>query len=274
MTVDLSIIIVTYNSEPQIGRLLDSIQKSKDKLYKEVIIIDNASQDKSREVIKKHPLKTIFIASSNNVGFSKSVNQGIKKSLGKYILLLNPDTVLKTNTLQKLFEFAEATPQLGAVAPALLDPDGKPQASVFKFPNIFNAILRYFFNQKEAYGKYLPTASPAGSLPAAVDVAIMAAFLIPKVVLEKVGLLDERYFMYYEDIEFCRQLKKNQLSVYYLPSAKVNHVHGASGKFTSHAASPLLKSAQTYHGKLYSDLLNLVLNLGQKYQKLLSHLHR
>jgi len=103
-----------------------------------------------------------------------------------------------------------------------------------------------------------------------VQVAVMAAILIPRTTIEKVGLLDERFFLYYEDIEYCARLKKSKLLIYYLLDAKIKHVHGASGKFASHLCSPLAKSAQIYYGKTYSQILNSVLWLGQKYQLVLS----
>ena len=96
----------------------------------------------------------------------------------------------------------------------------------------------------------------------------MAAFLIPRATITQVGSLDERFFLYYEDVEFCRRLKEHDLPIYYFPSAKIKHVHGASGQFKSHLASPLLASARLYHGAFYSDVLNLILLLGQKWQQL------
>jgi GT2 family glycosyltransferase len=261
--IDLSIIVVTYNSKNYIGGLLDSIKKSPDKLKKEIIVIDNASSDNSFEVAKNHSIKANVLKSGGNLGFSKAVNIGLKQASGEYIMLLNPDSKIIGNCLRFLYDFAKKTKPLGAVAPRLLESNGKPQPSVFHFPNITNAILKYFFNRKNYYGKYLPDQTQK------VDVAVMAAFLMPASTIKKVGLLSEKFFMYYEDIEYCKRLKKNKLPVYYLINAKVAHVHGASGKFKSHTESPLLKSARTYHGKVYSDILNFILLIGQKWQKII-----
>ena len=261
---DLSIITLTYNSEGTVKALLDSIKKSPDKLNKEVIVIDNHSQDDSVIVAKNHPLKPKIIQMPINAGFSKAVNRGIESATGKYIFLLNPDTKIMGNCLALLYSYAQNHPHLGALAPRLFFPDGKPQASVFHFPNIVNAIRQYFLNIPNSFTKYLPE-----NKTQPVDVAVMAALFIPRSVLSQVGYLDERFFMYYEDIEFCRRLKKANLPVIYLPVAKVMHLHGASGKFKSHLDSPLLASARTYHGVTYSNILNLVLFLGQKWQKLL-----
>lgn len=260
--IDLSLIVVTYNSADNIGQLLSSIKKSTDKLAKEVVIVDNASSDDTVKVISQHPYKAKLIKSTQNKGFAKAVNQAIKSSRGKYVMLINPDTALVGKCLDTLYTFAEKTTPLGAVAPRLLNFDNKPQASIYHFPTITNAFLKYFLGFNNRYGKYLPSKTQK------VEVAIMAAFLIPRTTLEKVGLLDERFFLYYEDIEFCKRLWKKRLPIYYLHSAKVKHISGASGHFKSHLESPLLKSAQIYHGRVYSKLLNLVLLIGQKYQRL------
>lgn len=264
--MDLSIIIITYNSRQHITPLLNSIKKSSDCLKKEVVVVDNASQDDSADLASKHPLKPKVIRSKINQGFSKAVNQAIKSSSGQYFLLLNPDTRLVGNCLTYLHDFALKTSPLGAVSPRLLGLNGRPQPSVFRFPTIINAIRHYFFNCQNCFGKYLPP-----NKTTKVDVAVMAAMLIPRSTIDTVGVLDERFFLYYEDIEFCRRLKKHHLPLYYLPQAKVKHAHGASGHFRSHLDSPLLKSAQIYHGRVYSTLLNLTLLLGQKWQKFIRH---
>lgn len=260
---DLSIIIVLYRSEESIGPLLDSIQKSPDKLTKEILIIDNAYPDKALQIAKDHPLKPKTFSMGSNAGLSKAVNFALKYARGKFILLLNPDMRVLGNALGKLHAFAANQIKLGAVAPRLVFPDGKPQASVFRLPTITGAIRHYFFGCHECFNKYLPKA-----VTQPVEVAIMAAFLIPRSTINQVGGLDERFFLYYEDVEFCRRLKKAGLPVIYLPSAKIEHVHGASGRFTSHLASPLAKSAEIYYGRAYSFLLNCVLWFGQKWQKL------
>lgn len=264
MNFDLSIITVGYKSENTIGPFLDSIQKSKDGLKKEVIIVDNYPQDHCVEFAKKHHFKPKVLINTENVGFSKAINKGIKASTGKYILIINPDTRIKGNSLKLLYDFAEKHPILGAVAPKLLYNDGKIQPSVYMFPTICNAIKHYFFGCKHRFNKYYP-----GNKTTQVDVAVMAAFLIPRATINQVGGLDERFFLYYEDIEYCRRLKKFHLPIYYYPKAKVMHIHGASGNFSSHLSSPLAKSAEIYHGKLNSKLLNMVLWTGQKWQKII-----
>ncbi|KKS23415.1 MAG: Glycosyltransferase/rhamnosyltransferase [Candidatus Nomurabacteria bacterium GW2011_GWC2_41_8] len=262
--IELSVVIVTYNSEKQIGLLLDSIYKDRGNIDLEVIVLDNNSADASLLVVRNHKTKPLCIQMGSNTGFSIAVNQGLKKAKGNYLLLLNPDTVVQKGTLKKLLDFAKNTSPFGAVSPRLLNPDGKPQASVYKFPTITNAIMKNFFNCQNCFGKYLPD-----NRVQKVDVATMAAFLIPRTTFKMVGGLDEKYFMYYEDVDYCRRLHESKLPVYYLPSAKIKHVHGASGRFSSHYQSPLLASSRLYYGEFYSNVLNLVLWIGHKWQVIL-----
>lgn len=262
MKYDISIITIPYKSEKHIAPLLDSIKKSKDSLKKQVIVIDNYGQDKSAKIAKNHLIKPIVLEPGQNLGFAKAVNLGLKHAKGQYIFLINPDTTLVGDSLKYLYDFASKTNPLGAVVPKLIFPNNKAQPSVMKLPNIWNAFKHYFLGCKNCFGKYLPKENIAK-----VEVAVMAAFLIHTKLFKSMGGLDERFFLYYEDVEFCKRLKKAKLPIYYLKKAKVRHVHGASGNFVSHLKSPLAKSAQIYHGKLGSFLLNSVLYIGQKWQK-------
>lgn len=265
MKIDVSVILVLYKSEDAIKGCLDSISKSKGNLNIEVVVVDNYSLDQASEIAKKHPIKPIIIPQKENLGFSKAVNIAIKESRGEYIFLLNPDTRLVGKCLEKLVIFARTKDNLGAVAPKLLNYNNKIQPSVFKFPTIVNAIKHYFFGDKHSFNKYYP-----GNKITKVDIAVMAAFLIPRTVIDKVGGLDERYFLYYEDVEYCRRLYRKGFPVYFYPSVSVKHEHGGSGSFKSHLSSPLAKSAQTYHGAIGSASLNFVLWIGQKWQKIIN----
>ena len=260
--LDLSVIIVTYKSEGVIKSVLDSLKKTVGTYKFETIVVDNNSSDKSADIASKHSSKPLVIRNKENLGLSKAVNQGIKIARGKYILLLNPDTLPVGQSLKHLIDFAEDHPHLGAVAPRLLDFDGKTQPSCYKFPTIVNAIKQYFLSCKNCFNKYNP-----GNKTTKVDIAVMAALLIPSSVINRIGGLDERFFLYYEDIEYCRRLWLNHYPVYFYPKPKVKHIHGASGNFKSHLSSPLANSAKIYHGILGSFILNIILWIGQKWQK-------
>lgn len=268
-TIVVSVILVTYKSENYISRCLDSIARSKGNLSVEVIVVDNYPLDSSAKLAKSHPLKPLVISPGENLGYSKGVNLGIKSAKGQYILLLNPDTILVGRALERMVLFAMTKQPLGAVAPKLIHFNGKIQGSIYHFPTVVNAIKYFFLGNKNSFRKYYP-----GNRIVKVEVAIMAAFLIPKSVIDTIGGLDERFFMYYEDIEFNRRLARNNLPVYFFPKATVKHISGASGNFKEHLQSPLAKSAQIYHGKFGSFVLNLVLWIGRKYQRSIQFIKR
>lgn len=260
----LTIILVTYRSEDNIVSLLDSLKKSVGNYSFEVIVIDNYPKDKSADLAQKHLIKPSVIRNKENLGFSKAVNIGLRQAKGEYILLLNPDTRPIGLALKYLVDFAVNHPNLGAVAPKLLDYSGKIQPSCSKFPTILNAIKHDFLRCETCFKSYYP-----GNKTTEVEVAVMAAFLIPSRVIKKIGGLDERFFLYYEDIEYCRRLWRNKYPVYFYPKPQVKHIRGASGGFTFHLKSPLLASAKEYYGPVYSSLLNTTLWVGHKWQVIL-----
>lgn len=248
MKKELSIIIVNYKSDKYLVKCLESIKKYPPKASYEVIVIDN---------------------NKDNVGFARGVNKGIRKSRGKYMLLLNPDTQVKEGSIDRLYEFAKGTADAGVVGPRLLNPDGSIQDSVINFPTIFLAFIAFWLGDRTKYEKYAPAKTMK------VDVVLGAAFLITPQAIKKVGMLDERYFMYYEDLDYCKRVKKAGLAVYYLPTSEVIHHHGMSGKNLLPDEKQwrrLIPSSKIYHGVIGHYLLNFVIWSGQKWQKLLKKL--
>lgn len=274
--VRLSIIVVNYNTVRITLNCLNSVLTAVKGLSGEIIVIDNASTDgsvdklrklKTRIIKNKNPSVKGFILIENkiNVGFAKAVNQGMKKAEGKYRLLLNSDTVVNPEVISKLIKFAEGHPDAGVVVPQLTNRDGSIQPSVFRFPTVIGAIKEFWLGIKGAYQKYTPTQNT----PQKVDSAVAAAFLITPQAGNKVGLFDERYFMYFEDLDFCRRIKKAGLSVYYLPQAKVTHLHGVSGEKISDPLNQwrrAIPSSKIYHGKVKHYLINAVIWLAGKFR--------
>ena len=270
--MDLSVIIVSFNTKKLTIDCLKSIEKEGSKLSIEVIVVDNNSSDGSREGLesfKTDKFKYASILNDSNTGYAKANNQGIKIAKGKYILLLNSDTLVHKNSLGELIAFDERTPDAGVVGSKLLNIDGSLQSSCYNFPTIKNAILEYFFGKKGLFDKF----APKGSEPTTVDALVGAAFLITPEAKKKVGVLDERYWAYFEDIDYCRQVWKNGLKVYYLPSSIITHYHGASFKKATNDDATrwrrLIPSSKIYHGFFKHYLINSIIWLGQKWQKLL-----
>jgi GT2 family glycosyltransferase len=285
----------TPSSKSQTSKPLNLYKANKSERSKslEIIVVDNGSTDGSQEYLKSKMLKlktnvksknlkinhqpsvinhqsSIFklrvIFNKRNLGFSKANNQGIKIAKGKYILLLNSDTIVKKGALERLVEFAERTKDAGVIGPRLLNPDGSIQPSCFNFPSILGSIKEFWLGKKGSFSKW----AHEGKKSVAVDAVVGAAFLITPRARRKVGLLDERYFMYFEDLDYCRRVWQAGLRVYYLPEARIIHLHGASGKgLKSKPSKWLIQSSKIYHGVLGYYLLNFTIRLGQKYTRLI-----
>lgn len=259
----LSIIIVNYNTKKLTNDCIASIIRTLTDISYEIIVIDNASSEQFelRDTLKS---KVRLMRNSVNKGFAKANNQGIKVARGEYILLLNSDTVVHKNAIETLIDFAKAHTDAGIVAPQLLNADQSVQASVFRFPTIRRAILQYWIGKRNVFDKY----TPKGEKPVAVEAVVAAAILITPLALKKVGRLNEKYFMYFEDIDYCRKIKKAKLSIYYLPEAKVTHFHGASGKVLAGSADQwrrLIPSSKIYHGTIRHSIISFILWSGQKF---------
>jgi len=244
--MNLSIIIVSYNTRKLLSDCLHSIDKSlsKDDIETEVIVIDNNSTDGTREWLKQiqakserdsssqasqndqkeinkksfdnFNIKTIF--NDENKGFSKANNQGIRESRGEYLLFLNPDTKLFPGTISHLLRVAKNKKDAGIIAPKLLNKNGKKSlSSCFKKQTTMNAFREFVLGKKNAFQKY----TPRGGCPTTVDNVISVAMLVPKSVINVVDLFDEKYLLYYEDLDYCRRVRRAGFSIYYVPQAKV-----------------------------------------------------
>lgn len=272
----LSIVIVNMNTKDLTIGCIRSIEKEASDMSFEILLTDNGSTDGSVEAFKKLSNekfwkdKFTLILNDNNAGYAKANNQGIRKATGKYILLLNNDTIVHKNSLQTLIEFAEKTPDAGVIGSKLLNINGSLQMSCFNFPTIKNAILEYYFGKKGLFDKF----APKGDNPSTVDSVVGAVFLITPKALEVVGILDERYWSYFEDIDYCRQCWKHGLKVYYLPNSIITHYHGATFKKMSNEAERwkrLIPSSKIYHGIIKHYIINAILWSGQKWQKILGN---
>lgn len=264
MKMYLSIIIVNFNTKDLLKKCLESIKLPFD--Y-EIIIVDNASTDGSLQSINSLEWPNLkIIHNKENLGFARAVNQGIKESQGEFILLLNSDIIVKPKVIDKLVAFARQYPEAGVVGGKLLNLDGSTQGSCFNLPTVGWIIKEFWFGQKNfsVTQKY----APLGDKPIEVESVIGAVFLIPRKIINKIGLLDERYFMYFEDLDYCRRVRKNGYKVYYLPEAEFIHAHGASGKnISSQTHKWLVESSKIYHGKFKYYLITLIIRLGQKFFK-------
>ncbi len=266
MKKTISIIIVNYNTSDLTIDCLSSIAKDKSIPPYEIILIDNASTDGSFDKFNELKWKNlVLVRNKENLGFAKAVNQGIKLSRGEYILLLNSDTTVKKGAIKKLIDFARRTKDVGVIVPRLLNADNSIQPSCFNLPSVSRAFKQYFLGQKGLLDKFYPT----GKKPTVVESAVGAAFLITPIALKKVGLFDERYFMYFEDLDYCRRVNKKGLKVYYLPDSEIIHLHGQSGKNLASDKDQwkrLIPSSKIYYGTVNHYLINSIIRFSNLFR--------
>jgi hypothetical protein len=235
----LTIIIVNWNTNDLLfdclGSLYSDLSIDQDSL--EVIVIDNNSSDKSVEMVRNNFNLVKLIVNKKNVGFATANNQGLCIASGKIIILLNSDTIMHSETLYKIKEFMENLDPLSAVGPMLLNKDGSIQNSTHEFPSLINQTIRAFnfhklFPNSKFFGKEFMTYWDHKDIKI-VDYVAGACLCATKATFNKVGMLDERFFMYAEEMDWCLRLKKIGGKVYYFPLAKITHLGSGSSKLIS-----------------------------------------
>ncbi len=225
----LSIIIVNYNSTQALKRCLKSIIEVRLGIHYEIIIIDNNSKMPFKSVIEEFDksINICLIENKKNLGYARAVNQGIKISRGEYILILNPDILITRDAVEKMIDFFESQQNIGIIAPQLLNFDNSIQHSCFRFPRLWTPFIRRSVLKNLPFGKreiarYLMLDFDHREIRE-VDWVLGAAMLAKKSLLKKVGLLDERFFLYFEDVDWCRRFSNNGLKIVYFPESKFFH---------------------------------------------------
>lgn len=228
----LSIIIVSWNTKDLLRKCLRSIEQGRGSIDLEVFVVDNASHDNSVEMVQREFSWVKLIASPYNLGFAKGNNTAIKQAQGKYILLLNPDTEIFPDTLEKALFFMENNADCGAMGCKMIFPNGQDQASVRRFPTwwpIFLMLIKapkLFTNLKAL--KYYLAEDFDYTKKQTVDQIMGAFMLIPKAIFDKVGILDERFFNWFEEVDLCRRIWQSGYKIYYFPEVKIIHHGGKS----------------------------------------------
>ncbi len=269
--MDLSVIVVNWNTKKLLDICLDSIYKFTKSVTFEVIVVDNNSTDGSQEFVKKSFPKVKLIENKDNVGFAKANNQGIKLAKGEYIFLLNSDAYLIENSLEKLVHFAKEKKNLGIVGPLLINEDKSIQQSAGFIPNLlqiffwstflddlpFGYLLNpYHIDNDQFYRKERKVGWLSG-----------AALLIPKKIIKITGPLDENIFMYGEDVEWCYRIEKSGHNIIFSPLTKIVHIgSGSSGKVSENAFlgeyKGLLYFYKKHKGHFSLQLLRMFLKMG------------
>lgn len=229
MNLDLSIIIVNYKEPGFLRQCLKGLELVQPKVEYEIIVVDNASNDRSAEIVREQFPHVRLLPQEHNLGFAAGNNVALRVSRGRYVLLLNADIAVFEGSLEKMVVYLDTHPDVGIVAPKLLNPDQSVQASCYRFPAPIIPVLRR---------------TPLGQLPFAkktlrhylmldwdhnddrpVDWVLGACMMVRRQAFENVGLLDERFFMYFEDTDWCRRFWAAGWKVVYLSSVVMVHYH-------------------------------------------------
>ncbi|MBM3256045.1 MAG: glycosyltransferase family 2 protein [Candidatus Moranbacteria bacterium] len=267
--VELSIIVASFRNAAMLELCLKSIGEEarrlkKKKIRNEIIIVDSQADEKTRDIAKKFILNgnsACYYPFRKNVGFAKLINQGIKLSHGKFLLFLNADIIIIKDAFRKMMEYLKDNPQVGILGPRLLNFDGSPQPSAFHFYTPSIILYRRTPLGKTPWGRkklqeFVIDLSQSQK-PVSIDGWLMGSVLmLRRDNLEKVGPMDERYFMYFEDVDWCRRFKEAGYEIIYFPQAELFHYHGkqsATRHFWEAILNPMtlihIKSALKYFWK-------------------------
>jgi len=231
---DVSIIIVNWNTRQLLADCINDIKSYTHDLTYEIIVVDNASSDGSQEMVRATFPDVHLIANNENVGFARANNQAIRCSRGRYVLLLNSDAFVRDQTIAQTVAFMDAHPDAGMVGCKLRYADGRLQPSCTTFPTLFTELLiatqlERLFPKSRLFGAYRMTYWDFNDIRE-VDVIMGAYMLVRATAIEQLGMLDESYFMYSEEVDWCYRFKQNGWKVYFYPYVEAIHLWGGSSK--------------------------------------------
>lgn len=241
----LTISVVSHNSRDLLKTCLRSIYQKAEGIRFEVVVVDNGSTDGSVEMVQKDFPQVKLIQNQENLGFARANNQAIKHSKGRYILLFNPDSIFKNGSLNETVKFMDSHPEVGILGSKILNSDGTIQESNASFPNLFTEFLRVFQVKKiiasmklrkkigQKWSRLLGSTIREyfrvywdSERIRQVDWVTGACLMVKRKAIEDVGLLDENFFMYYEDADWCYRMRQRGWRVYYYPFLEVVHYVG------------------------------------------------
>jgi N-acetylglucosaminyl-diphospho-decaprenol L-rhamnosyltransferase len=274
--VDLTVVIVSWNVCDLLRRCLSSTldvrpsaegdlrPTSKGELSVEVIVVDNASSDGSPEMVRAEFPQVRLIVNAENRGFTAANNQGLAIGQGRYLLLLNPDTEVVGEALRTMVRYMDAHPETGVLGPQLRYPDGSLQSSRRRFPTLATAlvestVVQEWWADNRLVRRYTMADTPDDAIQP-VDWVVGACLLVRRQAYEQVGGLDEGFFMYSEELDWCKRVKEVGWKVVYLPTATVVHHKGKSSEQVVPARHIYFQSSKVryfrkHHGSFQAGLL-------------------
>ena len=257
--LDLTVVIVNYNVRALLQACLRSVLASQGRHTFEVIVVDNCSSDGSAEMVSEFPEVRLIVSPSND-GFAAANNRGIRAAKSsRYVMLLNPDTLVPPDAFEQLIEFMDAHPRAGVVGPKLIKQDGSLDLACRRsFPDPRVAFYHAFgldklFPKSREFARYNLTFLDEDELNQ-VDCVVGAAMLVRSEAIEQAGLLDERFFMYGEDLDWAWRLRQRGWEVFYNPGVVIVHYKGQSSRQRSVRSILAFYDAMvTFHRKHYAS---------------------
>lgn len=249
----ISVIIVSWNTRDLLATCLRSLERHHGSEELEIIVVDNASSDGSQAMVREHFPHVHLIANGKNVGFARANNQGLQVSTGEMAVLLNSDAEILADTLVELAACFARHADTGIVGGVLLNPDGSFQASYNSFPTVWSEFLLLTGLSRRVYGPHFPSAEPeASTVEHQVDWVGGACMAVRRQALIQVGGLDERYFLYSEEMDWCYAMRRGGWKVYFCPTARTIHHGGqSSNQANQRRLSRLYRSKVQFFGFHY-----------------------
>jgi N-acetylglucosaminyl-diphospho-decaprenol L-rhamnosyltransferase len=252
--MDLSIIVVNYNGAEELLRCLSALGSVRGEGSCEVIVVDNGSTDGSPDLAEKEYPWCRYIRAGSNLGFAAGCNLGLRQFAGRHALLLNPDTEVLPGTLSSLVQALDAHPSWGIVGPRMLDAKDRPYPAARRFPRPFDLFcettrLTFCFPRSKLFSAYFYGDCDPNSLDL-VDQIEGSALAISGPAISRVGLLDERFFIFFEEVDWCRRVRDAGFEIHILPSAQVRHFRSTTvGRNYVLARQSHARSAMAYFHK-------------------------
>ncbi len=280
--IDISIVIVNYNVREFLQQCLESIRSSRHQLQLEVIVVDNNSHDHSVETLRPRFAECEFIALDTNIGFGKANNIGIEKARGRYVLLLNPDTILQEDTLERMAQYLDQHPEVGIAGCKVLNADGSFQKQCRRgFPSPWASFCKLFglqalFPKSPIFARYNQSFRDEDETYM-VDAVIGAFMFCRRDALQKLGGFDPEFFMYGEDLDLCFRMKKAGYATAYVPITTIIHFKGESTRRSSMNELRVFYDAMEIFARKHygsSSLFLLFLKSGIRLRSLLAYLLR
>jgi GT2 family glycosyltransferase len=224
----LSAIIVSYNTRDLLARSIHSILPDAAGLEVECVVVDNDSRDGSADMVAAEFPSVKLYRAPRNLGFAAGVNEGVRRSKGRYVLLLNPDAELLDDSLARMVAFLDSHPRAAAVGPQLEYADGARQHAAFTFPTLPMIFLDYFPLHGRILESRLNGRYPPADEPHLIDHPLGACMLVRREAFDDVGLFDEDFFIYCEEVDWCLRAQRKGWQIYHLPAARARHLSAAS----------------------------------------------